>query len=121
MNIYFYKSFLDVIKNDSNENRRNDILLALHIMRKHHVLDVYLTDFFSLLDANCLKERLCLYQHSGIKFLIMSISWVCSSQGSSLFWSEHYSDNSKINQDYEKCRIIRNKSLKISKNNHEQH
>ena len=85
MNIYFYKSFLDVIKNDSNENRRNDILLALHIMRKHHVLDVYLTDFFSLLDANCLKERLCLYQHSGIKFLIMSISWLCSSQGSSLF------------------------------------
>ena len=115
MNIYFYKSFLDVIKNDSNENRRNDILLALYIMRKHHVLDVYLTDFFSLLDANCLKERLCLYQHSGIKFLIMStISWVCSSKGS-LFWSEHYSDNSKINQDYEKCRKIRNKSLQNSK------
>ena len=111
INIYFYKSFLDVIKNDSNENRRNDILLALHIMRKHHVLDVYLTDFFSLLDANCLKERLCLYQHSGIKFLIMSISWVCSSQGS-LFWSEHYSDNSKINLDFEKCRKIRIKSLK---------
>ena len=121
MNIYFYKSFLDVIKNDSNENRRNDILLALYIMRKHHVLDVYLNDFFSLHDANCLKERLCFYQHSGIKFLIMStISWVCSSQGS-FFWSKHYSDNSKINQDYEKCRIIRNKSLKISKNNHEQH
>ena len=36
---------------------------------------------------------------------------VCSSQGS-FFWSEHYSDNSKINQDYEKCRIIRNKCLK---------
>ena len=114
MNIYFYKSFLDVIKNDSNENRRNDILLALHIMRKHHVLDVYLTDFFSLLDANCLKERLCLYQHSGIKFLIMSISWVCSSQGSH-FWSKHYSNDSKINQDYEKCRKIRNKSLQNSK------
>ena len=116
MNIYFYKSFLDVIKNDSNENRRNDILLALHIMRKHHVLDVYLTDFFSLLDANCLKERLCFYSHSGFMWLVMNtIGWASSSQGSSLFWSEHYSDNSKINQDYEKCRKIRNKSLQNSK------
>ena len=115
MNIYFYKSFLDVIKNDSNENRRNDILLALYILRKHHLLDVYINEFFKQHDAKYLKERLCLYQHSGIKFLIMSISWVCSSQGSSLFWSEHYSDNSKINQDYEKCRKIRNKSLQNSK------
>ena len=108
----FYKSFLDVIKNDSNVNRRNDLLLALYIMRKHHVLDVYLNDFFSLHDANCLKERLCFYQHSGIKFLIMStISWVRSSQGS-LFWGQLYKYDSKINQDFEKCRIIRNKCLK---------
>lgn len=45
---------------------------------------------------------------------------VCSSQGSR-FWGQLYKYDSKINQDFEKCRIIRNKSLKFSKKNHEQH
>ena len=36
---------------------------------------------------------------------------VSSSQGSR-FWGQLYKYNSKINQDFEKCRIIRNKCLK---------
>ena len=36
---------------------------------------------------------------------------VCSSQGSR-FWGQLYKYDSKINQDFEKCRIIRNKCLK---------
>ena len=114
MNPYFYKTFLDVIKNDSNENRRNDILLALYILRKHHLLDIYINEFFKQHDAKYLKERLCFYSHSGIMWLVMNtISWVSSSQGSR-FWGQLYKYDSKINQDYEKCRTIRNKSLKKS-------
>ena len=106
------KKFLDVIQETLKGEKRNDILLALYILRKHHLLDVYINEFFKQHDAKYLKERLCFYSHSGFMWLVMNtIGWASSSQGSH-FWSKHYSNDSKINQDFEKCRIIRNKCLK---------
>ena len=106
------KKFLDVIQETLKGEKRNDILLALYILRKHHLLDMYINEFFKQHDAKYLKERLCFYSHSGIMWLVMNtISWVSSSQGSR-FWGQLYKYDSKINQDFEKCRIIRNKCLK---------
>ena len=71
------KKFLDVIQETLKGEKRNDILLALYILRKHHLLDMYINEFFKQHDAKYLKERLCFYSHSGIMWLVMNtISWV---------------------------------------------
>ena len=48
---------------------------------------------------------------SQVQANLSKILKVCSSQGSR-FWGQLYKYDSKINQDFEKCRIIRNKCLK---------
>ena len=71
------KKFLDVIQETLKGEKRNDILLALYILRKHHLLDMYINEFFKQHDAKYLKERLCFYSHSGFMWLVMNtISWV---------------------------------------------
>ena len=48
---------------------------------------------------------------SQVQANLSKILKVCSSQGSR-FWGQLYKYDSKINQDFEKCSIIRNKCLK---------
>ena len=95
--------------------------IVLKTFQKYGLLDIYLTEVFKQRTEEALQAKLHYifdssnYRHIDCSTIIdRTLTWDKTSQGS-LFWSEHYSDNSKINQDYEKCRIIRNKSLKISK------